>query len=344
MTLRSPYPYFGTKRKIAPLIWERFGNVSNFVDPFFGSNAVLLARPDEHRWWDKIETVNDADGAVCNFWRAVKADPEAVAHYADWPVIESDLHARNIACINAYNSIVARLEGDPEWYDAKLAGWWVWGVSGTIGGAGVFGRPVGPWQSVDGLMTNTGMPGVGAWRQLPSLSVRGTGVHRVIDLAADARHDVQRTDALTAWMAALGDRMRHVRICCGDWTRVTGDSITTKNRGVSGPTAVLLDPPYDHELRDGTIYKHEMQCAADVRKWAVDRGSDPKMRIALCGYTDEHAMPDGWTVLRWKGERGYASKERDGGPNHHRETIWFSPHCLKPEITDLPLFADLEIA
>jgi hypothetical protein len=39
--------------------------------------------------------VNDIDGYVSNFWRAVQADPELVAHYADWPVNEVDLHARH---------------------------------------------------------------------------------------------------------------------------------------------------------------------------------------------------------------------------------------------------------
>lgn len=44
VTLKAPFPYFGGKSKVAPLIWERFGVVSNYVEPFFGSGAVLLAR------------------------------------------------------------------------------------------------------------------------------------------------------------------------------------------------------------------------------------------------------------------------------------------------------------
>lgn len=41
----------------------------------------------------KIETVNDKDCFICNFWRAVSNDPEGVAQYADYPVNEIDLHA-----------------------------------------------------------------------------------------------------------------------------------------------------------------------------------------------------------------------------------------------------------
>ena len=65
-----------------------FGTVKNYVEPFFGSGAMLLSRPDG---WVGTETVNDADGLLANFWRAMKFDPEATAHHADWPVNENDL-------------------------------------------------------------------------------------------------------------------------------------------------------------------------------------------------------------------------------------------------------------
>lgn len=60
--LQAPFPYFGGKSVIAPRIWEAFGDVPNYVEPFFGSGAVLLARPDSHQWWDRTETVNNLDG------------------------------------------------------------------------------------------------------------------------------------------------------------------------------------------------------------------------------------------------------------------------------------------
>ena len=41
-----------------------------------GSAAVLLGRPGGPRG---TETVNDKDGFLANFWRAVKHDPEGVA-------------------------------------------------------------------------------------------------------------------------------------------------------------------------------------------------------------------------------------------------------------------------
>lgn len=39
--LRAPFPWFGGKRRVASLVWERFGNVPNYVEPFAGSPPTL---------------------------------------------------------------------------------------------------------------------------------------------------------------------------------------------------------------------------------------------------------------------------------------------------------------
>lgn len=75
--LRAPFPWFGGKSAVSGIVWERFGDVPNYVEPFFGSGAVLLGRPRDHA--AGLETVNDKDGYVANFWRAVQRDPQAVA-------------------------------------------------------------------------------------------------------------------------------------------------------------------------------------------------------------------------------------------------------------------------
>lgn len=129
--LTAPFPYFGGKRRAAALIWERFGDVVNYVEPFAGSLAVLLARPADHR--ARVETVNDIDGLVVNLWRAVQADPEAVARGCDWPVMKLDLHARHRALIASRAEVAKKLEADPRWYDVELAAWWAWGASCWIG-------------------------------------------------------------------------------------------------------------------------------------------------------------------------------------------------------------------
>lgn len=48
MTARvpAPFPYVGGKSRIAARVWQELGNPYSFLDPFMGSNAMLLARPD----------------------------------------------------------------------------------------------------------------------------------------------------------------------------------------------------------------------------------------------------------------------------------------------------------
>jgi site-specific DNA-adenine methylase len=44
--LRAPFPWFGGKSRIAHLVWERFGDVAHYIEPFAGSLAVLLGPTD----------------------------------------------------------------------------------------------------------------------------------------------------------------------------------------------------------------------------------------------------------------------------------------------------------
>ena len=136
--LRAPFPWFGGKSRVAPLVWTRFGDVSSYVEPFAGSMACVLGRP--HWPWkdNRIETVNDADCYLANFWRALQADPQAVAEWADRPVNEADLSAIHTWLINTGKERVEQLKTDPDFYDAKVAGWWVWGLCIWIGSGVVF--------------------------------------------------------------------------------------------------------------------------------------------------------------------------------------------------------------
>ena len=341
--LQAPFPWFGGKSRVAPLVWERFGDVPNYVEPFFGSGAVLLGRPTE----PKIETVNDLDGYVANFWRAVQHDPETVAYWADNPVNENDLHAREAWLLQFREELPARLEGDPDYYDAKIAGWWCWGICCWIGGGWCSGQ--GPWHIKDGKLVCTSEPragtrrkrvhlgdsGMGVNRRLVHLGDEGMGTRRRLVHLSDSGMGVNRQlvhagRGLDEWMERLAARLRFVRVCCGDWSRVCGPSPTTK----LGLTGMFLDPPYGAEAqRDDALYSQDsLSVAAQVREWAIAHGDDPKMRIALCGYEGEHDMPDSWQVVDWKAKGGYGNQGNGRGrANAYRERIWFSLHCLQPD-------------
>lgn len=305
--LKSPFPWFGGKSRVANLVWDAFGNVPNYVEPFFGSGAVLLGRPHS----PKTETINDADGFVCNFWRAIKYAPQDVAEHADFPVNENDLHARHAWLLPRRGELTSRLEGNPEYYDAKIAGWWVWGISCWIGSGWCSGE--GPWQSVDGVLVKIDA-GRGVNRKLPHLGDAGRGVNK---------------GGIYEWFDRLARRLERIRVCCGDWSRVCGPTPTFQH----GLTGVFLDPPYSAEAkRDMGCYSVDSGTVAhDVRRWCIANGDNPLMRIALCGYEGEHnELTDaGWRVVEWKAMGGYGSQGAGRGrENSRRERVWFSPHCF----------------
>jgi len=131
-------------------------------------------------------------------------------------------------------------------------------------------------------------------------------------------------DGLVEWFFALAERLRRVRVCCGDWSRVLTPAVLNNHGGATG---VVLDPPYDQRERTGNIYAQDTDVSAAVRAWAVEHGADPGLRIVLCGYEGEHEMPPSWRVVEWSALGGYARSER-GRANRHRERLWLSPACL----------------
>lgn len=334
--LKAPFPWFGGKSSVAHLVWDRFGNVPNYVEPFFGSGAVLLNRPHAPR----TETVNDLDCLVANFWRALQHDPDGVAEHADNPVNEADQHARHFWLCHQ-EEFRERMKIEPEFYDPKIAGWWVWGQCIWIGAG---------W--CKSQRPNLGDAGNGINRQLPHLGNAGTGIHRKRPHLGNAGKGINRQlphlgDAgteclgdltsgtpsrqhLLNYMGELAARLRNVRVCCGDWSRICGPSPTVKH----GITGVFLDPPYadEAERTDDLYASDDGQVAHEVRKWALEWGDDPRMRIALCGYEGEHEIPDTWECISWKARGGYGSQGDEKGKgrnNSGRERIWFSPHCLR---------------
>jgi DNA adenine methylase len=313
--LRAPFPYYGGKSRVAAEVWRRFGDVRHYIEPFCGSCAVLLARPDAHEWWNRVETVNDIDGLLCNFWRAVQHDPDAVAAYADWPVNECDLHARHRWLVGQRERITDRLMDDPDFYDAKVAGWWVWGISAWIGSG---------WCPPDGRNVGRRLPHMGHGRGVLRASL-GDAVDGIEPWAVTARVRA----ALTALMRQLSDRLRRVRVACGDWQRVVRSESVL--RAFGAPVGVFLDPPYAHGERDPDVYVFDADIWAEARAWALAHGDDPRFRIALCGYGGEHDMPPSWSVYRWSGGGGFPKAAAEANPNRFRETIWFSPHCLNDE-------------
>ena len=361
--VKAPFVWFGGKRRVASLVWEAFGDVDNYVEPFAGSLAVLLGRPSWHQ--RKCETVNDADAYLANFWRALEHDPQEVAEHADWPVNETDLFSRHLWLVNEGRERLAKLEADPEWFDPKVAGWWVWGINAWIGSGWCSGS--GPWRREPGRepqapafdpitpnhqareLAHFGDGGRGVNRQLPHLGDAGQGVNRQLPHLGDAGRAANRKlphlgnpgQGVYGYFAELAQRLRRVRVCAGDWTRV----VTSGALAFGDTVGIFLDPPYLGDVRTADLYTADDHTISHaVREWALTAGHDPRYRIVLAGYGAEHEehMPPTWRVHAYSASAAYQTAAQAGGnqgnqANRHHERLWFSPGCLlrQPSLFDI---------
>lgn len=352
ITLKAPFPWFGGKSRAAHFVWQHFlaggTPIDNYVEPFAGSLAILLGRPKSSINKRSLETINDFDGYVSNFWRATKEDPDQLAHHLDYPTSEIDLIARNNWLVENRARFKSDLLQDPNFFDAKVAAWWCYGQILWIGG-GFAQNKVG--KKLPALSSSKTAAG-GIWRRDTRLGVTATDDLFEPGLAIRDR------------MRVLAERLRTVRVTCGDWTECLSPAVTVGN----GITGIVLDPPY-------TTGEHAVTYAADahqakgrdiadeVRHFAIQNGKEPGVKVALCGYeSDKHPMPEDWYVQDWIALGGFSSTAKverkaiefdpktvfglktgaelaadsivrttQGKKNRMRERIWFSPSCFSSQ-------------
>lgn len=300
--LPSPWPYFGGKGRVASVVWQLLGDPQHFIEPFGGSLAVLLRRPSSHN--GDQETVNDKDAYIQNMWRALQKAPEEVASWADWPIMELDLTARHRWLIEAKRKadLPKLLANDPFYYNAQIAGWYIWGASSWFGS----GFCTGEWFGPDDERNR------GGGQQLPHW---GRGVHR------------KSTSDIGAYFALLSERLRTVRICCGDWKRVVTKPTLLAHRRIG----VFLDPPYsltNPEVTHTVVYRHDNFDTKEVEAWCKATAAEyPHIRIVLAGREGEYDLP-GWSKLAWAAKRPFATADSVDDGDRFKERLWASPACL----------------
>lgn len=69
--MKPPVPYFGSKQALAGWIVSMLPPHEHYVEPYAGSLAVLLAKAPS-----PLETVNDLDRHLVNFWRVLREQPD----------------------------------------------------------------------------------------------------------------------------------------------------------------------------------------------------------------------------------------------------------------------------
>ena len=360
--LQAPFPYFGGKSRISNMVWERFGKVDVYVEPFAGSLAVLLGNPHPA----KKEVVCDTDSMICNFWRAITNDPEQVAHFADYPTIHQDLTSRHKWLKQWKLENQYKVMEDPHYYDPKVAGWWVWGISSWIGGGWCSvekeqvpnvqitgGKGVQVQRDQRPKVHEKGGQGVQVQRkdlklqdQIPLVrdtGGRGVSAQRKMDKRPniDARLggqgvQVQRGARLVEWFGELAVRLNEVFVLNRDWKSAVTPTILSDTPSCADYThAIFLDPPYLTSDRDDTLYQSDASGTSDDTarecfEWAVKHGE--KYKIVYCGHDEDFDVPPGWDK-HVQSFGGVYKRDK----NKKQDMIMFSPAC-NPESKQADIF------
>jgi len=291
--LHAPFPYFGGKRSIVDDVWKRLGSPNQYIEPFCGSAAMLLAAPKPAQ----LEVICDGSGFIANFWRAVKYQPAIVAEAADYPVSHIDLGARHVWLMAQRERIGTEMQ-DPHWPgDAEVAGWWLWGQCCWIGSGWC------EWDKI-GQVPHAGNAGRGiqAIGKVPHAGNAGRGYESL--LTSSGR-------SAWVWLHKIADRLERVRIVHGDWSRCLNSTFGGND------VAIFLDPPYRSYEK---VYGASKPTADAVEAWAHEHS---ELRVALCGLVGDYNLP-GWDVVGWsRGKLSYS-----GGSTTDKECVWYSPACL----------------
>ena len=298
MTLKQIFRYPGGKRRVVPVINQCFGKIDVRVDAFTGSSAWVLASEPV-----KYEVVNDADGYVVNYLRAIREAPDEVARYLDVPPAELEVMAFAIFQKHKLPELVAKLGADSDFYDAKIAARWAYLMAYKI----TLASPErGAWGVRDGNLTFGVEDGVKRY----GMNFPNPFLARLV-----------REGRVSEYLNALSARLKNVTILWNDFEAILNSFITNERNGVIG---ILLDPPYT-PMKNRVVYFTETEDVWNrTARWAVENGEKKHLRIAVCGYFTEQTnalFPQSWERYLWK-QAGWL-------PQQQKECIWFSPYCVK---------------
>ena len=110
--MHKPFPWYGGKESLAPLLVSLLPEHRVYVEVFGGSGALLFAKDPS-----PIEVFNDLDSGVVNFFRVLR-DPEQAEHLV--ALLELTPYAREeyYACLHHWQIEENPIEKARQWYCA----------------------------------------------------------------------------------------------------------------------------------------------------------------------------------------------------------------------------------
>lgn len=217
--LKPPFQFFGRKDYVAPLVWQFLGDVKIYCEPFGGSLAVLLARPnyDIH---SHHEIVGDIDGLIINCYRAIRAAPRTVAEILDrynWSECDVVAAVKELKQWAASGS-VNKLQTSLDYYDARIAALFISAMSFLLSPSPTLHTNTTKYYTTNWLLS----------RKDGQFAVGNDGFVRNI--------------AIRDNLIAIANRLKHVRMFCRDWKETVHIALAAAKK-TRQPVGFFLDPP-----------------------------------------------------------------------------------------------------
>ena len=309
--LSAPFPFFGGKSRWIDTVWKRIGKVGVWSEPCMGTAVMTLNNPEPA----PREVICDLNAYICNFYRSLRADPDAVAYHADWPTNHHDLTARHRWLLAQGPELRERMTADPDDFDPKIAGWWVWGQSSWIGHGWCDNH--GQYDRVPHI--NTG-GGFGVQQQREDLHVEdkrpkvpdggGSGV--------SAQRDRVPGDRVPSMPAKGGQGVQQQRVSVPDKIPLfsnsasglpSGSGVQIQRRGFQGDNRVRL--PEGDGVLDGSRLRPWFRAIAErlARVIILNRGWEWALTDSVLQQTPSSPKPQVGVFL----DPPYRTQRKDGG-------------------------------
>jgi len=286
---KPAYHWYGGKAIIADEVWQHIGNTDNYVEPFLGGGAVLLARPGGA---GTHETINDLDGQVVNFWRATRSEAERVAELACDLAAEVNLLATNRLLYDTRDLVSALLQ-DVDFYDVHMGAQWLFGQRLVIG----------PGWSLRPNATQF-MPRAG---RIPT--VEGT-LTRLLAIRERIRHV---RVLCGGWDRALKSKTNTTSL------GVTGVFLDPPYLPLGRSTGLYYGDAADNNV--ALAVREWALSHGDDPKFRI--------AMCGYVFEHDGFFPPSWSRFHWRANGGLANIGRgEGRERAGQECVWFSPHCL----------------
>lgn len=334
LKVKAPFFYFGGKSRIAKLVWQLLGNdIKRYFEPFAGSLAVLFARERDNNTLTKVgasvgklpqspysEIVNDLDCLLINVWRALKYASHEVALLCCDPSSQLLYWQRICYIIKHKDFLLERMLKDDEYYDIKLAAYWIYCKSSEIGGVAIDKTDINDiYNSIDNGITR------GRIQLLRSNGIHSKCTH-LYNPYSVTRCKLER---LTLWFSQIQSILENVKITCMDWKRLFNEGSHWQDDNSASDIGIFFDPPYGDIERRKSLYRIDSYTVAkEVNDFCVKNAYKKTYRIVIAGYEGEHNNLEnyGYTKYSWKAQGGYGNINNNY-KNKNKERLWASQSC-----------------